>query len=312
MFFVIALLAVVGAVTVLSRVIPFAVGLLARKRDLRKLYGAEWAIVTGASSGIGRAITRRLVSQGIGVVAVSLPGADADSLERERLPNVDVVRLDLASPGSISALEAHTATAGHAISLVFCNAGCGYAAPLEGIDGSWAERFLSLSVASHARVASAFYGRLVRDGRRGAIVLTSSAMAHLPASHSELYCASKAFLERFALSLAPAAAWHGVDVLAVLPGAVLDTRFWDPLPSSLSLVRLVRALGQPPGAVVDAIWRSLGRVTTVDVGALSLLASTAEAIVSPAGLSAAFAAIVQAASRFGIFSDYFNFRTGCE
>ena len=58
----------IGIFAVLSYLLPIAVIALLPVPDLKKKYSAEWALVTGGSSGIGKSVARRLAQQGINVV----------------------------------------------------------------------------------------------------------------------------------------------------------------------------------------------------------------------------------------------------
>ena len=69
---VVGVFAVWGAVSVLTYVIPALFANVRGVQNLRKKYSAEWAVVTGASSGIGRAIAEALAKQGINVVIAAL------------------------------------------------------------------------------------------------------------------------------------------------------------------------------------------------------------------------------------------------
>ena len=275
---------------------PTLVSLFCREQDLWKKYGrhGEWAVVTGASGGIGRLFVERLLSQGFKVLGVSFPDEHARDLETHINSSYPrgvfrSLEVDLACPGLAERLA--EATQGMEVSVVVSNAGAGYAKPFDKLEDEWVESYVASNAAAHARVARFFYARMSKGG---AIVFTSSSMAHMPASHSELYCASKAFVERLALSLAPAAAERGVDVLAVLPGAVVGTRFFDSVPRGVSFLRLFVALGQRPQAVVKTVLRTVGRfgVTTVDSGVLGVLMRLADVALSGNGFSGLFRLLV--------------------
>lgn len=276
---------------------PTLVSLVCREQDLWKKYHSygEWAVVTGASGGIGRTFVEKLLNQGFKVLGISYPDDYANELSsfiQEKYPHsvFKSLELDLSHTDIVERLA--EATRGMQVSVLISNAGGGYAKPFEKLDDEWMQSYISTNATAHARIARFFYDRMNAGG--GAIIFTSSSMAHMPASHSELYCATKAFVERLALSLAPAAAARGIDVLAVLPGAVVGTRFFENCPRGVSFLKLFIALGQRPRAIVKTAFRSVGRfgVTTVDAGSLGVLMRLADVVLSGNGFSGMFRVLV--------------------
>eukprot|EP00727_Mastigamoeba_balamuthi_P010145 m51a1_g5753 hypothetical protein (337) ;mRNA; r:1196024-1197363 len=281
------LLALSAAVTLLAYFVPLALvsRLVRRPQNVRALYGARWALVTGGSSGLGLLFAKRLASQGTATLASCCPllpalACASDQLLRKAQKELEdefpertfrCVAVDLSAPGYLDQLRA--ATADIDVQVVVSNAGCGGILALHATSEDSLEHFLTLNATSHAQIARHYYTLLVQKHLPGAIVFTSSAMAFIPMALSEPYCACKAFLESFARSLSMAAREHAVDVLAVLPGAVTGTRFYDPLPAVTALGPAL-VLSQPPHAVVDDALCALGRagVATLDTGALSWLA----------------------------------------
>ena len=313
---------------ILLQIYGTLVSIFARKRDVGARYGrGRYALVTGASSGIGLAMVRRLRAQHVPVCAVCLADGDADALEAEldagnagaaeEAPSM-VVRTDLATEAGVRAVLQRTASLN--VGLCVLCAGSGYARALEefGRAPTQLARYLHLNVTQTLALASHFYARWCAQGARGGLVLVSSAMALLPAAHCELYCAAKAALARFALALAPAARAHRIDVLALAPGAVVGTHFFDRVPVAapprgtrparpVSLLRPVLALGQRPEAVVDAVLRALGRpgATVVDTGLLGVAVRLAAQLLGPNTLAAlAHTAVWGAHALFGWFDDY--------
>merc|ERR1719198_2222396 len=68
-------MAVWGCIAVFSYLVPQLLANLRGVQNLKKRYGADWALVTGASSGIGKALTVQLAEQGLNVVLVALDDA---------------------------------------------------------------------------------------------------------------------------------------------------------------------------------------------------------------------------------------------
>lgn len=113
MMLVIAL-ALLGAVGLASVVIPPLIHCLShRPQNLKKRYGAEWALVTGGSSGIGRSLCHKLAAQGLSVVVVAVPDPLLEEVGRELRAaypavSVRVVGADLSRPGYLERVAAAT------------------------------------------------------------------------------------------------------------------------------------------------------------------------------------------------------------
>ncbi len=77
-------LALVGAVSMMTFLVPFLVlAFLWKPQNLKTKYKCEWALVTGSSSGIGRALTEKLCGQGLNVVMVALDDKLLDDAHKE-------------------------------------------------------------------------------------------------------------------------------------------------------------------------------------------------------------------------------------
>lgn len=123
----IELLALVGAAGLASVLLPLLVQCVThRRQNLRTRYGAEWALVTGGSSGIGRSLCHKLASQGLNVVVVAFPDPLLEDCARElraAYPGRDIraVGADLSRPGYVERIS--EATQDITIQLLFNNAG---------------------------------------------------------------------------------------------------------------------------------------------------------------------------------------------
>ena len=180
------------------------------------------AIVTGASRGIGLAVVRGLVGEGVRVTA----GARKSSAELDELSGASLVRVvevDLAAPGGPAKL---VAAAGDRIDILVNNVGAAPARPGgfgEITDQDW-QASLTLNLMAAVRTTRAALPVMLAAGK-GAIVNISSANAFLPDPAVMDYSAAKAALASFSKSLSKEAGPRGIRVNTVSPGPVA-TDLW--------------------------------------------------------------------------------------
>jgi NAD(P)-dependent dehydrogenase (short-subunit alcohol dehydrogenase family) len=180
------------------------------------------AVVTGASRGIGLAVTRGLVAEGVHVTA----GARTSSAELDALAGTGMVRaveVNLAEPGGPASL---VAAAGDRIDILVNNLGAAPARPggFGAItDDDW-QGSLTLNLMAAVRAARAALPVMLAAGK-GAIVNISSANALLPDPAVMDYSAAKAALANFSKSLSKEAGPHGIRVNTISPGPVA-TDLW--------------------------------------------------------------------------------------
>lgn len=203
------------------------------------------AVVTGASKGIGLAIARGLVDEGVQVVAGALStSAELDELSGR--PGVRVIEVDLAEASGPSRL---VAAAGNRLDILVNNVG---AAPtrLEGFlsvtDDQWYESFTLNAMAAIRATRSALPPMLAAG--HGAIVNVASVNAFLPDPAVIDYSAAKAALANFAKSLSKEVGPKGIRVNSVSPGPVA-TDLW--LGEHGVAATVARASGNDPQAIAD-------------------------------------------------------------
>jgi len=180
------------------------------------------AIVTGASRGIGLAVTRSLVAEGVHVTAGARKSS-AELAEVARPDRVRVVEVDLAEPGGPPTL---VAAAGDRIDILVNNVGAAPARPGgfgEITEEDWQES-LTLNLMAAVRTTRAALPVMIAAGK-GAIVNISSANAFLPDPAVMDYSAAKAALANFSKSLSKEAGPHGIRVNTISPGPVA-TDLW--------------------------------------------------------------------------------------
>ncbi|HEX7822979.1 MAG TPA: SDR family NAD(P)-dependent oxidoreductase [Sphingobium sp.] len=187
--------------------------------DFRALHGPV-ALVTGASSGIGRAFAEELAGRGFDLV---LAARRIDRLEvlAERLEgrngiSVMPLEVDLADPTAAARILEATATLD--IGLVVSNAGLGTKGPFEQDDPAVMAEMLMVNCHATMMLAHGFVPRLKARGK-GGIILTSSVEGLIGCPYSAVYSATKAFVNALGEALWGELTPEGIDVLTLCPGA---------------------------------------------------------------------------------------------
>jgi uncharacterized protein len=180
------------------------------------------ALVTGASSGIGQALARRLAAEGSDLVAVARDRARLEALAAElgtAHPGVEVEVLvaDLADPAGTAAVEARLADAERPVDLVVNNAGFGTYGPLVDADIDTEQAEIAVNVTAVVRLTHAALRAMTARGR-GAVMNISSVAGLQATPGNATYGASKAFVASFGEAVAGELAGTGVTLTTVLPG----------------------------------------------------------------------------------------------
>jgi short-subunit dehydrogenase len=180
-------------------------------------------LVTGATSGIGRAAAMKLAGLGARVVSV---GRDALSLDEiGRQTSGLAIQADLSDPADIDlAAQQALATFGR-VDVLVNNAAQGWAGSFAQQDPEGADYLIRVNLIAPIRLARALLPRMI-ERRMGAIVNVASIAGHVGVKHEAVYASTKAGMLRFSESLRYELQGTGVTVSAVSPTAV-RTQFFD-------------------------------------------------------------------------------------
>lgn len=182
-------------------------------------YG-PWAIVTGASQGIGEGFGRELARRGFGIVLVSRRPERLEAMARALGDDFGVptrvVGADLSVPGAGQAIV--DATRDLDVGLVVSNAGAAHMGGFLQNSRAHLAADLHLNTLSHMELAHAFGSRLRARGRSGGILMVSSTAALQPMALGANYAAAKAYVYTLGASLNREFAEVDVDVTVLLPG----------------------------------------------------------------------------------------------
>ncbi|MFE3741350.1 SDR family NAD(P)-dependent oxidoreductase [Streptomyces sp. NPDC059134] len=187
--------------------------------DFAERYGPV-AVVTGASSGIGRSFAVQLADRGLDVVLVARREdrlrALADELRETRGASVTVLPADLADPGAAG--EILEAVAPLDVGLLVSNAGFGVKGTFGEGDAATLSAMLMVNCEAPTQLAHGLAPRLRRRGR-GGVLFTSSVEGLMGCPYSAGYSATKAYVNALGEALWAELSPAGVDVLTLCPGA---------------------------------------------------------------------------------------------
>ncbi len=189
--------------------------------EFKDRYGPV-ALVTGASSGIGRGFAEELAERGLDLVITARRKERLEELaarlRAQHGVTVDVVVADLADPAAPQALA--DATQGHDVGLVVSNAGFSVRGFHETLDPAELTEMLTVDCHAPLHLAHRFLLRLKARGK-GGLLMVSSIEALMGCPFSAAYAAMKALVVHLGEGLyaEAAAAQSGVDVLTCCPGA---------------------------------------------------------------------------------------------
>lgn len=152
---------------------------IARPQNLREKYG-DWAVVTGGSSGIGKAVVRRLAQQGVNVCIVALDDGllkETYSQFRKEFRDVEfrAIPVDLGCNPSAYMKAIHRGTADVRVSILINNAGFLLMGFFEKRDADIHLCNVECNALAAIRLTHYFYKRMIRDDIKGCITFTSSA-----------------------------------------------------------------------------------------------------------------------------------------
>lgn len=230
------------------------------------MYG-PWALVVGASEGIGAAFAEELASRGVNIVAVARREQPLDALAGRLARHgvqVRVAALDAATAEGIATLS----DAPEDIGVLVCNAALAPVSPFLDLTVAQVEAMLDLNCRAAVRLAHA-YGRRMAARGGGGIVLLSSLAGYQGGALVAHYAATKAYLRVLAEGLWAELGPQGVDVIAACPGTVDTPTFAAGRPAGAG------RLASTPAQVARETLAALGGRPVVIPGRWNRLAALA-------------------------------------
>ncbi len=192
-------------------------------------YAERWALVTGASSGIGAEFARVLAARGMPLVLTArreelLKGL-AEELDTRHGTRTEIIVGDLSDPAEPQRLFDQIAAKDIQVELLINNAGFGFVGTIGETDPDRMQQMLRLNLAALTALTYLYLPRMTERGH-GGIINVSSVAAFQPVAYMPVYSASKAYVLHFSEALWAEARDKGVTVIGLCPGTT-ETEFFD-------------------------------------------------------------------------------------
>jgi short-subunit dehydrogenase len=240
--------------------------------ELKKTFG-EWAIIAGATEGIGEQFSLQLAKKGMNILLIARKQEGLDKVSKQITDNYPSVKtetlsLDLSDPELTKKVSAFAA--GKEIGLVVYNAVYSYIGDF--VDDTLESQQLCLDVNCKGPLTfiNVFKNQMIQR-KRGAILLVSSMSGFQGSAMVSTYAASKAFVTVLAEGLWFELKEHGVHVMACVAGATLTPNFERQTPAQ----KIASVMPMTPKAVVEEALTALEKKKgpTIIVGKLNKFVS---------------------------------------
>lgn len=183
-----------------------------------KQYG-PWALITGASSGIGREFALQLADLGLNTVLLARRKDKlaqlAHTIESRHAVKTKVLAVDLVEPEATKIIA--EATQDISIGLLVNNAGAGFPGAFVKQPIERRSHVVKLNVLAPMELTHVFVERMMKQ-KRGGVLFVSSIAAHMGAPYLANYAATKSYLLSFGTALQKELSQHNVNVTTLLPG----------------------------------------------------------------------------------------------
>jgi hypothetical protein len=191
-------------------------------------FNGKWALVTGASAGIGVALARELASHGAKLLLTARRRDRLDALAAEltaKGTEVRIVAADLNDPAAPQQIYDAAESEGLTIDILVNNAGLGQfgAFQLSPVEQELSQ--VRVNCEAVVRLTRLFVPGMV-ERRRGWVLIVASTASFQPIPYITTYAATKVFDRFFALGLAAEVARFGIKVTALCPGPT-ESEFFD-------------------------------------------------------------------------------------
>ena len=218
-------------------------------------FDGRWALVTGASSGIGLELARQLASRGAKLILTARRRDRLEALAAEFAKQGTETRIlaeDLNDPDAPRRIHAATAGAGIAVDILINNAGLGRYGEFRSNPIEQELSQVRVNCDAMVHLTRLFLPAMV-ERRKGWVLITASTASFQPVPYLATYAATKVFDRFFAQAIAEEVARFGVKVTALCPGPT-ESEFFE-IANATAFKRKVQPTAEVAGKAIDALER---------------------------------------------------------
>ena len=204
--------------------------------------------MTGAGSGIGKAIALAFAAQGDRVIAADLDEATAEATAKERPELITALPVDVADPAQVDALRKKTHSEAGVPDIVVNAAGWDRTDQFLNATPEFAAKVVAINYLGPVHICGAFLPGMIETHGRGRVVNLASDAGRVGSAGESIYAGAKGGVIALSKSLAREMARHQITVNCVCPGPT-DTAMWrssDPSWNAWKEAQLpIKRVGRP-------------------------------------------------------------------
>lgn len=215
----------------------------------KEKYG-KWALVTGATSGIGKALAYQLAENGVNIILVARKEkelkSEADSLQTKYKVETKIISADLSKEEGIKSIIASSKDL--EVGLLILAAGLEVNGAFEKLDIQKELQLIQINISATVHLTHHFIPPMIKRGK-GGVLLVSSLSGHMPNPYFANYAGSKSYALNFGASLYGELKPKGIDIAVLSPG-LTDTPMivdngvdWSKTPMTALSPEIVAAAG---------------------------------------------------------------------
>jgi len=250
----------------------WVISYFSEKVDIKRRFGCDWVLITGASSGVGKHLTFLLAKQKINIIGVGRSGQKLNEVKNEveklgcqfrpicgDLCNIETVDHIM---NEISDLD---------VGVYVLNAGYPVIGQLSGINDEVINSYVNCMGISLQLICKKIYQRNKDRKYPSAIYCTSSIAADYVFPLCSLYGSLKSLMSSFVVRFSKEIENSCISITALHPGLITESGFFSSLPPFLRWVSSLSLLFQNSESVAEIIVSTLGSDTLIDCGFTTIL-----------------------------------------